>query len=405
MATLSMLDILKEKERPYSPDFSYRFAEYVYNLPGSGMDQMKVLRESGCCSEASLSSSYDPPGPAVPSTTNYNEARMYRIASSVKPKKPSSVDELKKLLVKYGPLFGVGDTPDSAEHGHCFAIIGYDDGAQAFTIVNSFGDRWGTNGMMKMPYSNIKNPPTTQTSPRLDWFSYAVNAPTGVFSHPYTARIRINTTTLRNHLTVKVGVEGQHWPPSAKNQWYLEVKNDFPVATTQTAGTIQEITLVKRVVQGNGQCIPMLYRSSGRDFPVPLGGTVKVYIPTKRHFELTLAATPATAAKGTATKFSGTLLMAHEMTSNNVLHSPQAGRDIEIRMTKRDPIEGTVVYSTIGTAKTNVAGQFSLSYAPDQTSDYQAFAKKPDNTVDASSNVVTVSVGGMPMHKPMRLPR
>ncbi|MCX6375883.1 MAG: hypothetical protein NTU88_07625, partial [Armatimonadetes bacterium] len=85
MATLSMLDILKEKERPYSPDFSYRFAEYVYNLPGSGMDQMKVLRESGCCSESSLPSSYDPPGPAVPSTANYNEARMYRIASSVKP--------------------------------------------------------------------------------------------------------------------------------------------------------------------------------------------------------------------------------------------------------------------------------------------------------------------------------
>lgn len=444
MATLSILDILKEKERPYSPDFSYRFAEYVYNLPGSGMDQMKVLRESGCCSEASLSSSYDPPGPIVPSTANYNEAKMYRIASSVKPKKPSSADELKKLLVKYGPLFAAGDTPGSAVHGHCFAIIGYDDNAQEFTIVNSFGDRWGTNGMMKMPYSNIKNPPANQTSPRVEWFSYAVNAPTGVFSHPYTARIRINTTTMRNHLTVKVGVEGQtpmvvwdrpnknnalviddsmnlaldfplpayagqHWPPSDKNQWYLEVTNDFPVPTTSPAGTIQEITLVKRVVQGNGQCIPMIYRSSGRDFPVPLGGTVKVYIPTKRHSELTLSATPATVAKGTATKFSGTLLLAHEMTNNNTQHSPQAGRDIEIRMTKREPIEGTVVYSTIGTAKTDSNGQFSLTYAPDATSDYQAFAKKPDTTVDAASNVVTVSVGGVPilkpMPKPMRLPR
>lgn len=426
MATLAILDILKEKERPYSPDFSYRFAEYVYNLPGSGMDQMKVLRESGCCSETSLPTNYDPPGPAVPSTANYNEAKMYRIASSSKPKKPSSVDELKKLLFLYGPLFACGDTPGSATHGHCFAIIGYDDATQFFTIVNSFGDRWGTGGMMKMPYANIKNPPPTQTSPRLDAFSYAVNAPTRYSAHPYTARVRIQHNTLRRNLTVKLGVEGrtpmvvwdrpnrngpinddsqnlvldfpmptyanQCWPPSEKNQWYLEVTDSFPVATTSTAGIVQEITLVKRLVQGNGTCLPIVIRPSARDFPIPLGGTVKIYIPTKRHFTLTLGANLAV-AKGETAKFTGRLDLHLEFSTNNQQSVPQANREIELRRTKRDPIEGTVVYETVGTARTDGSGRFSINYAPDETSDYQAFANKPNRTVDASSNLVTVRVG------------
>jgi len=165
--------------------------------------------------------------------------------------------------------------------------------------------------------------------------------------------------------------------------------------------------LVKRLVQGNGTCLPIVIRPSARDFPIPLGGTVKIYIPTRKHYTLSLSARQAV-AKGETARFTGRLDLHLEFSSNNQQNVPQTGREIELRRTKRDPIEGTVVYETVGTARTDGAGRFTINYAPDQTSDYQAFANKPDRTVDASSNLVTVRVGAgtAPAIKKMpRIPR
>jgi hypothetical protein len=438
MASLSVLDILKERERPYSPDFSYRFAEYVYNLPGSGMDQMKVLRESGCCSEASLPSKYDPPGAAAPSAADYEEARMYRIASSSKPKKPSSAAELKKLLWVHGPLFACGDTPGSATNGHCFAVIGYDDASQSFTIVNSFGDTWGNGGMMAMPYANVANPPPQQTSPRISYVTYVTNAPTRYSAHPYTARVRIHHDTLRRKLTVRLGVEGQtpsvvwdtpngsgpildssrdlkldfpmpryaarFWPPSEKNQWYLEVTDSFPSPTTQPTGVVHEISLVKRTVLGNGSCVPTVIRPSSKDFPVPLGGTVRVFIPARRHFTLSLAGDDAV-ARGAMAKLGGRLDLSLEFSTNKQATVPQADRPIELRRATRDQVEGTIVWTTVSSATTDAAGLYTATFVPEETSDYQAFAVKADGTVDAASNLVTVRVGTGPVPAVKQVPK
>ncbi|WP_320054049.1 C1 family peptidase [uncultured Acetobacteroides sp.] len=39
--------------------------------------------------------------------------------------------------------------------GHCYCVVGYDDGKQAFRIMNSWGTSWGTNGFGYIGYSYV----------------------------------------------------------------------------------------------------------------------------------------------------------------------------------------------------------------------------------------------------------
>jgi hypothetical protein len=212
MTSLAIMDILAERDYPYSPDFSYRFAAYVYNNPLGKLNQLDVLQQHGCCSEASLPTNDDPGKVLVPTEEHYKEAAMYKIAAYSAWISNPSVDDLKKFLWKYGPLFAHGDTPGSPPYGHVFTIIGYDDNTRMFKVLNSFGDRWGNNGMMDMPYANITNPPPDdrRTSPRVDgirWVQAMPKSPSP--PHPYTCRINIRHNIGRNHLTLKVGAVGQ----------------------------------------------------------------------------------------------------------------------------------------------------------------------------------------------------
>jgi len=303
MTTLAIFDILKEKEYPYAPDGSYRFAAYVYNDRHIG--QFEVMQQYGCCSESSCHTDGDSESQSPPSPENYEEASIYRIGDYSEVINPVTVDDLKKYLYVYGPIFAFGDVPGSScANNHVFAIVGYDDDKSEFTIVNSWGDRWGSGGMMKMPYSNITNPPAIGTSPRIGAYRWVKDGPTSRIV-PYTGRVKIHHTIARRYLTVKVGVEGREpvviwdrpdsvihlddsqnlvldfplppyagkfWPPGDRNLWYVEIRDGSPGPPAEEIGVVQGVTLAWR----RAGKPPVLYRPTTTGISIPRGGTVKV---------------------------------------------------------------------------------------------------------------------------------
>lgn len=427
MASLAILDILKEKDRPFTPDASYRFAEYVYN--DKGINQLEVLKQYGCCSEASLPTNYDITPLPNPSTGHFNEAMLYRIKNYSDPIHQFSVEDLKRLLIAYGPLFAVGDTPGSPPHGHVFAIIGYDDNAMAgtgaFKIVNSYGDRWGDNGFMSMPYTNITNPPSNQTYPRVDWIRWVENSLTPPFAQPFTARVKVHHEERRNYLTIKIGVEGQQpfvvwdrpcqtvmadnslnltldvplpgyasqfWPPNEGHQWYVEIIDSSPATAVATVGTVEEITLVQRVTAPNGRCIPYLFRPSAREFPIQRGGTVQIYVPSKKRYVLTLGVDHSQITGGSQVVFRGELFLQVGLSNTWNPRIALANQSVKIFRMRYDPIEQDIPEEMIGVATTGPDGNFALQYSPMETSTYQAVVTKPDYTTMATSNFAEVKV-------------
>ena len=56
---------------------------------------------------------------------------------------------------------GILDMPAKDEKvvgGHAVLCVGYDDGAQRFTVRNSWGAQWGMNGYFTMPYTYLTSP-------------------------------------------------------------------------------------------------------------------------------------------------------------------------------------------------------------------------------------------------------
>jgi hypothetical protein len=302
MASLYILDILAERDYPYSPDFSYRLAAHVYNNPLGKLNQLDVLQQVGCCSEASLPTDDDPGKYLAPAPEHYQEAAMYKIAAYSAVISKPSVDDLKRFLWKYGPVFAVGDTPGSPPHGHVFTIIGYDDSTRMFKVLNSFGDRWGDNGMMDMPYANLANPPPDdkRTSPRVEWVRWVQAMPRPPTPpHPYTCRIDIHHNIGRNHLTVKIWEAGQEpkavWDrpnsilnrddsrnlvldvplvpargsSSAARVWHVAISDDGPPGTSPAA-TLNDLVFAYRSATEP----PVIIRPSSLPVTIPSGGTI-----------------------------------------------------------------------------------------------------------------------------------
>lgn len=57
---------------------------------------------------------------------------------------------------------GIVPMPDSKINkclgGHCMCIVGYDDNKQLFTCANSWGTKWGKNGLCYIPYNYLLDP-------------------------------------------------------------------------------------------------------------------------------------------------------------------------------------------------------------------------------------------------------
>lgn len=422
----ALVDILKERERPYTPDVSEGFIGYAYQesiqywpddtrftIPADG--QLGVVKNLGVVPETSLSSrNYDPahygpaPSPAeIPSNNDIEIAPLLRINDHwVRTfKKEDGLRPIKALLAN-GPL-GV------LYNAHCMALIGYDDTKKQFTFQNSYGEHGAERGFVSWTYDEMLN--------RLPdiWVTVVINAPTSPSAYTYTARIKLSTPQGRDNLTVKVGVEGQpaftvwapapygasdggealvmdvplpdyaanHWPPNATNLWYLETS--YP---GQTGGIIQDVVLVKRGFKQGGTPLSFLYRSSASNFQISPDSPEKVYIPARVNQQLILSRNPSTMSAGQRVTFTGALLTHIAASSTKKVVIPIANQEILIYAVSSDPIEGTILERVIGRAKTDASGKYQILYAPSSSGRYRALASKSDGSIIATSNLVEVTV-------------
>jgi hypothetical protein len=432
-AALAVIDILKEREHPYTPDLSYRYAQYYYD--NKHVDQKKVHTDYGSCPEACLHSDYDAQVWAGdhfddtncphPTPQDDAQARRYRIQDTSDPVTPA-VSALKSLLVSKGPLWAAGTVEGVA---HCFAIVGYDDSQNAFRFINSWGDGWNGNGYGCIPYA--------QVSQMLDHVTYFTNRASERVGTPdaFTARIRIRHDNLRNELRVAVGVEGMqpmiiwdrpnqtgppqdwnknldidvplpsyaasHWPPSPSNLWYVQVTDGV---RNGKAPVVHEVTLARLMKSASGKYTTEVHRPRMATYSVPDGGSRKIYVgaqPPK--IELTLAPNPAAISSGGSVVLSG-LLSFTSFDTDAPAATPIAGKQIKINsiISSSDTVEQSQWQQT-GTATTAPNGTFSLTVSPSATTTYVAAYTRPDGQIIASSSKCQVTVGAQ-QKAPVRRP-
>ncbi len=432
-AALYVIDILKEKEHPYTPDLSYRYAQYYYN--NRQVPQKKIHTDYGSCSEASLHSDYDQlvwvtdhfddSKCPIPTTQNDAEAKRYRISDTSDPITPT-VSTLKSLLVSKGPIWAAGTIGGV---GHCIAIVGYDDAQNAFRFINSWGDTWNGDGYGLIPYN--------QVSQMLSYVTYFTNKPTERAGTPdaYTARIRVHHQNLRSELTVCVGVErlkptiiwdrpnetgppqdwnknldidvplpsyaASYWPPSPNNRWYVQITDGNK---NGQSAVVEEVTLARLIKNSSGKYMTEVRRPHTRTFNVPDGGTLKIYVgaqsPTT---ELTLMSSQGTINSEESVTLSG-LLSVKSYDTDPPAIIPLAGKEIKINaiVSGSDSIEQTQ-WRSIGSAMTDANGKFSLKVSPNATTTYIAAYTKPNGQIIAKSDQCRVQVGQKnitPIRKP-----
>jgi hypothetical protein len=456
MTSMALIDILKERERAYSPDLSYKFAGYVYNAaavwPASfpsfqdprvvvdpNVNQLTVLQEYGCCTEATFPTNYDPPnadpaGPPPPDQrppdAAFAEAKLYRINKYSEFLRPGSAGDVKKWL------YGDGDYPGGPVAaldlylGHVVAIIGYDDNKIAqdgnmggFLAVNSFGDQWGSNGVVFFSYQVFEA--LLQQQPTMV-FRRVENAPTAASTHPFTARFKVLTTGGRRFLTARIGAEGQAsaavwncpnqvtmkddslkltldaplpayasqcWPPSQLNRWFLEFTDTSPGAPSGESGIVQEVELVHRVMLPGGVCAPQVFTPCMGDIPVFRGHTVRIYIPTRASYLFDLAADHDQVAKGTPVTFRGSLSCELGLASTWKVDAPLSNRVVSLVRTEVDPETSDVLNeSTVGTATTDTTGKYTVVSSATAVADYRAHVTRPDGTPIVNSNAVHIEL-------------
>lgn len=321
---IHVMNILKEREHPYTPDLSfwYLHARQEELAAGGPPDTQYVLEHNGICSEATFPSNYDKvikttdskgkvrydySAMQQPSFSSNLEASLYKVKES-EPYEPT-VENIKHLLRNFGPLVAGGPLvliqgPDP-EQGHAVTIVGYDDVAKTVKCLNSWGDTWGNekNGYFTVPYSKLAE--------NFKSVRYYINIPsdrTGT-SHAYSARIHLETgATSRNKLTVQVGVSGKdpftvwdtpdetlwvdksktlkidvplpsyakdHWPPQTGTHWYVRVTNH---SSTDTA-TLKEFTLARLYKNANGSFATETFKTTDVGAVIGPGKTETYYVP------------------------------------------------------------------------------------------------------------------------------
>jgi hypothetical protein len=346
MTLLHITDLLKEWEHPYTPDLSFlgideTNANYVVSEGEAGKAAVSMSMADwtftlqGLPSEALYHSNYDPltprimqsdtamwdPGDAVGwnedlSPQAREEAKLYK--SKISPPltvnaaaaDTVTVDDIKRLLAKYGPLYAGGwwrQINGSPDEGHVMTIVGYDDATQTLKYLNSWGNYWTHNSPTMscgtLPYDKLYE--ESPGNPNIQTIMYLTNIPSAREETPdaYTARLRIQHPW-RGSLNVRVGVEGQalrtvwdtrgrnplrreensgelvldvplpayankHWPPSSTHRWVLRVED---CDRDGRAGAVTEFTLARLHKQAN--CY-----SLGRFATQKFGGPVSVAIP------------------------------------------------------------------------------------------------------------------------------
>jgi hypothetical protein len=167
-------------DQVFSPAFPYYFtnraAGDAQQCVGAAVTTMKtvfdLLQTRGCATLASMP--YDENVCAQgPTDEAMNEAKNYTIRSY---RRLETRDEIRKVLSEGNPVvIGIivatnyfnantarwtvdqylSDLNDANAGGHAFLIVGYDDNAQTFKVMNSWGTGWGTGGFWEMDYAVI----------------------------------------------------------------------------------------------------------------------------------------------------------------------------------------------------------------------------------------------------------
>ncbi|HEX6316918.1 MAG TPA: C1 family peptidase, partial [Gemmatimonadaceae bacterium] len=168
----------KEEQRPFvvngSLDPSRVFSpSFVYNQINGGVDEgtnfqaaLTVLQNQGAAPWSAMP--YEPNNPFRQVSASARQAAApYRIASW-KQIDPGNLTDIKSQIANGYPVM-IGALVDASFQrlgrgevwrnssggggGHAMVVIGYDDGMQAFKLLNSWGRDWGTDGYTWISYS------------------------------------------------------------------------------------------------------------------------------------------------------------------------------------------------------------------------------------------------------------
>ena len=187
-----ILEILKEKEAPYTPDPSDGFHSDVFNCAFFGgndprvppdqtmFDPYALMAIDGAAPETSYSTNFDLNGQDSadiithpPSDTAFEEAQAYRLNNDPVYLYSPTVPLSEEWIATRGPVVCNGLFPD-----HAVALIGYNRTAGEFTIVDSAN--WQTPY-----YAGVKRVTYAYFTSRLNnmWLVAVTNRPTPLI-HP-----------------------------------------------------------------------------------------------------------------------------------------------------------------------------------------------------------------------------
>ncbi len=163
----------------YSPEYVYNQIK-VSSDCGDGSyptDALDLLEDEGVCLWATMPYSSTNGCSTMPSSSATSEAANHKISGWGTVSK--TLTSIKNKLHARKPIIicskvdddfsslGYNDIWNSCTYSylgrHCYVIVGYDDSKNAFKIMNSWGDDWGTNGYGWMSYdmftcTNIASP-------------------------------------------------------------------------------------------------------------------------------------------------------------------------------------------------------------------------------------------------------
>lgn len=335
---IHVMNILKEREHPYTPDLSfwYLHARQEQLAKGGPPDTKYVLEHNGICSEASMPSDYDKAKHTAqggldfsamqqPSAATNSEASLYKVIES-DSYEPTEAN-IKYLLRTFGPLTAGGPLiiiqGANPKENHCITMVGYNDETKTVKCLNSWGDTWGPskNGYFNVPYDKLAE--------NFYYVKYYENIPsdrTGT-AHAYTARIHVETQgKSRNKLTVKVGVTDKnpvtvwdtpnetlwiddskslcidvpltdyaknYWPPTNTNKWCVQVTNH----SSWYFAELKEVTLARLYKKSDGSFATETFKSTEAGTKIAPGKTETFYVPKPLTNELPPVKTPITPIK------------------------------------------------------------------------------------------------------------
>lgn len=135
-------------------------------------DGLKLLKAKGGCSLTEFPNTTS--CKRLPNATTFKKALPYRIASfealfPIGAPDSQKLDQIRVSLANGHPVIVAMFIPADLRNrevplgnkdytslipkrGHALVVVGYDEDARIFTLMNSYGEKWGNNGFFTMPY-------------------------------------------------------------------------------------------------------------------------------------------------------------------------------------------------------------------------------------------------------------